>query len=676
MREGFNRICWVGLILITIAGAFVRLYHLGVADTRADEVYMLQPPASEYSPVEQLISETRMFKGGRTLPIPRTTATLLIYLFQLKPTQFTTRLAYALMGILTIPALCLLGVRIEGKRFGLILAFLGAINPFNLYFSRLAHMYAFAMFFLALAASFFVSGIKASVKGETLSRRDSVFLWLSALCACHTHISVWPAIGLLWLMLLVSYYLVWNVRGEGRWRLLIAFGTWALVMSPWVMIFLYSLFSADKAYYPPSYISIATQFHRLLYLPVTMGWGGGFPRILASAGLPLCAVVAATCDRKWRAPALATIGTGLVVLAVLGVGQYVGGADISTSRYYVPLWLAFILLSGIGIAWMGDALSEILHRPVGCIQFALCALLGVMTIKPIIWTVTLQAHGAPYSRINRCLDETLPKGAPVLVDRWLEPWNEMLYHSPSNVYVTFTIPDEPLDMFLRYQWRETAMEFFRKYPDAAYLELVKHYFHVPEVGFWRWPREYFKHRIVVSNEQAFALGKLSLMPDPFVHWPGLYTNRVVAEIFYNLPEDVINMARDREEKVVRFYGGGWGYTKLWQHVRGDFRDWRVLHKEATIEIHNLTDDPLDVRVHIAAVSIPDNKQVQTSSGSSFRFESGKLMSWDFDVNSVPPGRYNLMLRDPIRGEPNSALLVGDLEVSVAEGGEQQVTGDR
>ncbi len=666
MKSLSNSLFWTILLATTAIGGFIRLYDLGGSDTRSDEVYMLQPPASQYTPVQQLVAESEMFRDGRTLVIPRTTATAFIYFLRLDPTQFITRFPYALMGILTIPALCLLGVRLGDRRLGLILAFLGAISPFNVYFSRLAHVYAFPMFFCTLATTFFVQGMRAAASGGTMSRRDVFLLWLCALCACHTHISTWPAIGLLWLALLAYYYLVQNIRSEGRWRLLIAFGTWALVMSPWVVIFLHSLLSADKAYHPPSYVSMATQFHRLLHLPLTMGWGGGFPRIAASIGLPLMAVAAAISRREWRAPVILASGLGLIVLVVLGAGQYLGGADISTSRYYVPLWLMFVFLSGIGIAWLGDLAESRMRIKANSAQVALCALLGLMTFHPIVWTLTLPGHPTPYSKINERLDRVLPKGAPVLVDRWFEPWNEMLYHSPSNVHVTFTIPDEPLNNFQDYHWRDTAKNFFRKYPDAAYLELVKHYFHVPEVGFWHWPREYFRRREVVSNEQAYALGNISLMPDPFAQWAGSNTNRIVVEIFYNRPEDVVQMARERGDKVLRMYGSGWGYTKLWRQMQGDFRDWRVLEREAFIDVYNLSDSALDVRMEITGAAVPGNKQVQSSSGNAFRFDGQQIKKWTFIIKNVEPGRRQIMLRDPLWPSSESVLLVGELEVSVAD----------
>jgi len=361
---------------------------------------------------------------------------------------------------------------------------------------------------------------------------------------------------------------------------------------------------------------------------------------------------------------------GVVMFLLLSSMMWLNN-NFFNMRYYTPLWVFFLLLSGLGVllsaqklkmfAGAGKTMAE------NCLLMTICLIVALFTIAPIRWIVTMPGNPSPYSMVNQWMDTHLPEGAPVLVDRWFEPWNEMRYHAPSNVYVTFTIPDEPVEVFQKYQWRETSKDFFRKYPDAAYLELTKHYFEHPEVGFWKWPREFFRQHVAFTNEQALALRNAILAPKE-----GFYsenTNRVVVELFYNLPEDAVEIARDAGQKVLFLYREGWGYTKLWPRVQ-DFRDWRVLEKQASLDIYNLTDSPQNIRVSISGVALFTDKRVCSSSGEAFSFQKQKLVRWEFPLNEVSPGRYSVKLIDPAWDKTRAPLLVEHVEVIMKDRGQK------
>jgi hypothetical protein len=256
----------------------------------------------------------------------------------------------------------------------------------------------------------------------------------------------------------------------------------------------------------------------------------------------------------------------------------------------------------------------------------------------------------------------LPKGAPVLVDRWFEPWCEMRIHGPTNVTMAFTIPDEPLETFTNYNWRGTARDFLTKFPDAAYMELTKHYFSIPEVGYWHWPREYFRRHVAFTNEQALRLGRLDLMPRVVFRDPQYNTNRIIVEVFYNLPEDRAEIDRRQGRKVSLWYGAGWGYTKLWRQRQGDFRDWRVMGERALLDLRNVTDAPVQVKLRFTAVAPHGQKQVMLGEHGRTSFPQGKIVRQEVGPIPLAPGKNSLWLTDPAWSQRQAPLLVGLVEV--------------
>ncbi|MCG2661420.1 MAG: hypothetical protein L6437_14390 [Kiritimatiellae bacterium] len=257
------------------------------------------------------------------------------------------------------------------------------------------------------------------------------------------------------------------------------------------------------------------------------------------------------------------------------------------------------------------------------------------------------------------MDTNLPKGTPVLVDRWLEPWNEMLACKPSNVILTFTIPNEPMEVLLKYNWPQTVKDFFRKYPDAAYLELAKR---SPVDGqLWDWPRQYFRRHVVFTNKEAFALGKLDLMPMPGMRKSGQLLSQVVTELFYNTREDAVEQARSAGQQALACYGPGWGYVKLWQQFR-DFRDWRVLEDKAALDVYKLTPQTNTVTLLIRGMSANGGKRVRFGMLSQADFQNLQLAEWRIEHVPLKPGLNQFILTDALWSVAKIPLLVDQVEV--------------
>ena len=113
----------------------------------------------------------------------------------------------ALFGAATVPVGYLIGRQLAGRRAGLILAALIAVNPMLIWYSQEARSYALLVFFGALARFFFVRAL------DTRPGRDlACWALASALALCSHYFAVFAvAIEALWLL----------VALRARWRLLL-----------------------------------------------------------------------------------------------------------------------------------------------------------------------------------------------------------------------------------------------------------------------------------------------------------------------------------------------------------------------------------------------------------------------------------------------------------------------
>lgn len=657
-----------GLVLIIGLGAVPRLYYLGSIDTKADEVQTIKDIQRGQTPWRYFVYHYKDFKISRHMPLPRVLACASVRVLGPELTLWSLRIPFALAGILTVLVLWKLGLCLLDHRLGLILAFLGAINPFAIYWSRIAYAYALMLLFVPMVLASFASLFSSLNARQRPKKRDVVGVTISCMLASYTHMSLWPLCFGLYLTYLIY---VWRGRRNKdafcHVRVcLLSGGIWALFLLPWAWVFLTSTLSMSEDPYAYFGTSTTSKLINIWRLPFVMTWGGGSIRGIISIGLIVTAILAGIFDRRVRPVVIKAGITGFCLFAVLVIVlRYTAGWYII--RYFSPVWPLFMILSAVSIYWLSGVLSwnKIAVLNPQKVSLVLCGALFSACLAPMIWLATMPAPSIPYTKINRWMDANLPKGTPVLVDRWFEPWNEMRFHAPTNVIVTFTIPSEPLEVFKKYHWRDTARQFFKKFPDAAYLEISKKYFSVPEVGFWHWPREYFKQHVIFTNEQALALGKLWLMPYPYICEPGSNTNRVIVELFYNLPEDVVEMARDRGEKSLFLYGEGWGYTKLWPRVQ-DFRDWRVLESRATLDLYNLTGETLNARLKIQAVAVGGAKQVQCGPGTSSTFLQNKLVTIEIGLLSLEQGKNTVTLVDQWWQARKVPLLVSNIALATTQ----------
>jgi hypothetical protein len=286
-------------------------------------------------------------------------------------------------------------------------------------------------------------------------------------------------------------------------------------------------------------------------------------------------------------------------------------------------------------------------------------------IYPGFFASTITGKPVPYFEIVRWCDSNLPQGAPVVVDRWFEPWNEFVSHPSTNTHITFTLPNEPLETFRQFNWREATRRFFETNPDAAYLEIAKTYFNVPDIGPWHWPREFFRRHVAFTNASGLKLRELGLAARGDYY--AADTNRVVVELFYNTREDVVEILRQQGTRTHAFFGPGWAFEKsgpmgFMRIKTQDFRDWRVLSESGTLELANLTDKPLMAKVRIRGLAAGGVKQVIAADKHARNFDSAAIQTWDFGPFELAPGVTSIRLQDRLWERTHVPLLVEQVEL--------------
>jgi len=561
------------------------------------------------------------------------------------------RLPFALMGIAALFFVWQFSRKRAGALATALVLLLAVVNPYQLYFSRTAYHYSGALCGSAALFCVFWS-LKEKLEAKEAPKLRSVLLWFAvAAIACHMHMSVWAVAGLQGLLLLWFGWRGLSKDSPARKKFLtttlLGAGLLALLLSRWALRALERLNVASSGGKELLGSDAGGEFARLLpaYFAGENSWA--IALLVIFAVLALVALCGPSSKRGFfRSLTLISV---LHLAAVMSYIAVVGGG-VAKITYFSSVWPMFILVLGIGAA-LG---IEIIAGKRQAVRSVLWVLLSIsylsLTIVPAWAIVNLEGKPTMYFKINDWVDANLPKGTPILVNRWFEAWNEMKDHNTTGVNYTFTVPDDPIDSYRRFNWPATAEQFFEKYPQAAFLEISRGKYE-KQLGVWKFPAEHFENVISVTNAQAMTLRKFNVFPTSIYANPS--AARVITRIFYNTPDDLMGAARKKGRDVLRLYGEGWGYAKPgWQ--RGDFSDYRTLGRTASVELYNLTDAPLSGTLEISAATARKPKAVSVG-GKSTVFAPGRIKTWNVPL-ILQPGGNTVPLASPIE-EP---LFVRDL----------------
>ncbi|HMP95906.1 MAG TPA: hypothetical protein PKA51_03235 [Kiritimatiellia bacterium] len=649
--------------------AVVRMIGLGEAAFRADTLHFYQWAQAGYSFGSIWSQWTRIMADTAQFPLPAALAVGLSDLLPVAPGAFTIRLADALFGALAVVFGALIAREFGGKPLMLAAAALWVVSPFHLQLSREAYFYST----LVAGSAILVWAVVVYARRMNGSRRlppvFMVLVILGFLLSAYSHFTGWIMAAFAGGTLIV---LAWR-RGKRLGRpleaivlVLVAGGlALPLLFLPWALpYFLKDIGNPEAKAESIRVMGEVTEpmLSILWRYLLTMGWGswsiGMVILLIALAG----SVVYAVRGRR-RVVRVAWLVMGLCLGAYLLImktrGLYVAVRHIS---FLYPVFFSLMILG----LWRVGAWAGRFRRPA---SYALMAGAFLLLAYPGSLVLRLSGYPTPYRDIKTWFDASLPPGTPVLVDRWFEPWNELTIYPTTNVVFTFTGPNEPLDVFLSTRWRDQAQDFFLRHPDAAYLEIAKSFWENPEVGPWDWPRTYFSRQVSISNSAGLALREFGLAYREDFY--AANSNRVVVEVFYNTREDILERHRAEGRAVTLFFGSGFFYEKsgpvgFLRFQTQQFMDWRVLEQRGQLEVYNLTDEPREVALRIAALSPRGPKLVSAGGGVKHQFSGPQIQRWNLGPVTLAPGLTLLTLEDPLWDRAMNPLLIAQVDVVTAD----------
>ncbi len=630
-------------VLLFVLLAFVlmaRLLLLGHSTFRADTVEFYKYARVGHSIVELWTNPPWV----NQIPFAEAVCLGFNKMFGLEATPFNVRLPFAIMGVLAVIFTFLFVREVLDERKALMVTALCALNPFHLYSSREAYHYVGVTLFSALVLWRFWIFWRALDKESVFKQRAFGFWIAASIAACHTHMSTWPIFGAQWLLI------VWSIlkrieEPAVKKKLLLFVGgglvLMGLVLFPWIRMVVEGFFESNAERRATTGWNVYFGVVAKLFPVYTFGsawWGlallGG---VFIGGGLAIWKTGA--WNERLKA-LLVLLGIEFVILSI--VMAVMGGGQAS-ANYFAPLWPIIMLL----LVYVLNAMAAgLLPSRQVALAWGLTGAVLLYWVVPAWAIVTLDGKPKPYQKIVNWADENLPPQSLVLVDRWLEPWNELAMYPSTNVTFTFTVPDEPLENFLQLQWRERAKDFFRKHPTAAFMEITKNHWQHPAVGPWSWPRDYFAQHAVIKNQGGLVLRKWGLAPRGGFH--SHHTNGLIVEVFYNTEEDLVARAASGGHRFVVWPGRGWGHTKLWQNqnlpmgIR--FNDWRVMRDRAYLVVYNLSEQPAATALSLNGTAMNGAKRIWLN-GQTADIAAGSVQQVTMGPYTLQPGRNELLLED-------------------------------
>ena len=172
------------LLLLTIAGAFLRLFQLGTASLWLDE-------ATTLSFARQSLDQIWGSVASGTEFHPPLFYAMEHFMLTFGESEAVLRLIPAIAGILTIPVFYLLGSEILDRNTGILAAALLAFSPFHIFYSQEARDYAPMLLFFSLALLFFLRLLRS------WGRKDAILFGVFAALAFWGHFYAFvPVVGL------------------------------------------------------------------------------------------------------------------------------------------------------------------------------------------------------------------------------------------------------------------------------------------------------------------------------------------------------------------------------------------------------------------------------------------------------------------------------------------------
>lgn len=596
-----------------------------------------------------------------------------IAIFNLPVTDFTVRLPSALWGTATVMAVFFAGWLLAGRWFGVLAALLIAVNSFHIQLSREAYYYAP----LLLGTSLMVGSVIWALnnRGEN-GRFPWYYFIITALgffLSTYSHLSGWW-VACLAAPITLTVAIIRTVRVKACiFELIVLLVIYVVIGLPLLFVEWGAPYFISDFQHPENYErtklaggGITTIWTMIGELGIRMTWGGGALRIMFLIVVSILAMVAVVRSIRSNPNPFIILLMLASVFALYVIGQRLTFNSFAArhTAFLQPLYL-LLLAMGISEAYMLGRKFGPYGSAIGAIVTgALVVLVLLFSIPPAMACTQITGKPTPFRAVARWCDTQLPPHTLVLVERWLDPWNELRVHNSTNVFFTFTVPSEPADMFKRFNWPATARQFFHRFPDAAYLE----YNNSERDRLGVVSNAFFAQCVTFTNAAGIKLAKWGVAYREDFYDP--HTNRLVTTVFYNTREDVTRQARERGQTTLVLYGPEWGYVKLWQQLQ-DFRDWRILEKQAALDVYNLTASTNRVMLKIRGMALNGSKRVFIEGGGEYHdlsrsrhdFRHLQLEEWALKDITLRPGLNKIVFSDSLWSISKIPLLVDQIEVS-------------
>lgn len=650
----------IACLLLLAVAAFIRFYDLGHTDLRSDELNFLN-----WSIRKPSISE--LWKNPPwmdQIPLAESIAILWARVWPHPASEASIRIPFALLGWITVAGLALwAGLRLSWRIAFLLSSFLSLL-PYHVLQSREAYYYIVGMTFTAGLTMLTVEQASRLAGGHHL-RMSQLAAWLAcAVLAGLSHMAMWAFTGMCWL---VNSFSGWRGLGEKeRKKFMIRWAgvgvIWIIIMLRWIYRALQKILEAqaqEGVLSDTGFIGGALEWVAPRVLPMFLhGYNSiGFGLLLAVLGCGAAVLL------QWRkldlrlrtVSVLALGGIAAVYAYVTIVGR--GSAKIT---YFTSILPVFVLWSA---AMVDRALH--LHAPrfASWIALMVGAFVTTADARPAWMMTRLEGKPVPYRALRERLDSLLPPGSVAIVDRWFEPWNEMARYLPTNVAVTFTVPDEPLENYMKLQWREVTRKKIESGSIDAFIRLARN--HEEKMGLWKWPESWFARSDSVSNAPAYWLRERGFAPDQDYHQRG--DARIRVEIFYNTREDAIAKAIHSGRRFPVFFGADLPHEKsgplgFLRFRTQQFLDWRVLGTTGSFEVINTYSVPYEAVIELSGIAPFASKVVRASTGHAYNFSQGILGAWPIGPVVLLPGTNTIGLRDFQSGGAASPLYISEIRV--------------
>jgi hypothetical protein len=650
----------IGFIAVASLAFFVRFHDLGRAAVRSDEINFLNLAQRGHSVADLWKNPPWM----NQIPLADSIAVMWHWIRSGAPNERTVREPFALIGWLTVLGSSWWLMKRGGASAGLLVGLWMGLLPFHVYQSREAYYYVVVMAFSAGLVLHSTDSIERLWRGQALTWKSHALWTVWAVLTCLTHMSTWVVAGMLWLLIALAG--AKKLSGAARRNHGIGMAVSAVTVAAFTIRWIF------RALQEMQKVSQADG-----HLGASFGWVG--PRVLPffTAGANALGVSLSVCvvllgvvllARSWRSKAArqGSVYTPLAILLFLGfltAYAYIGlvGGGAAKISYFTALLPAFLVWASLTL----DQSCSLLPPKSGTAARGLLALV----IAGLLWTPTLMVirldgKPVPYKILREWLDAHLDSGSVAIVDRWYEPWNEMAMYAPSNVVVTFTVPDEPFENYQQMQWRQVTQRAIEEGKAQAFIRLTRN--HEARAGLWTWPESFFTRRAVVVNEAGLWSREHGYAANEDFY--AANTNRLVAEIFYDLREDQLDRIRRQGRATAVFFGPGLPYEKsgpmgIFRFQTPQFMDWRVLEQRGQLEVYNLTDTAKEVTLRIAALSPRGPKLVSAGEGRKYQFSGNQIQRWGLGPLVLQPGLNVVTLHDPLWDRAMNPLLIAQVDVA-------------